>query len=184
MYLLVLRMKAAELLNVLHDWDRQGCWLFSFNDFGLLFPDEEPAVLTQSLARLTKAGYLIRLAKGLYANPSARSQSIYPMEEIALKLRPGELSYVSLESALSMYGWISQIPLGVLTVMTTGRTGQFKTPWGTIELTHTSRSHKSILENTHWDPNRKFMVATANAAYRDLKRAGRNLDLVTVPTIY
>ena len=93
------------------------------------------------------------------------------MEEIALKLRPGELSYVSLESALSMYGWISQIPLGVLTVMTTGRTGQFKTPWGTIE-------------NTHWDPNRKFMVATANAAYRDLKRAGRNLDLVTVPTIY
>ncbi len=41
-----------------------------------------------------------------------------------------------LESALSEYGVISQIPIDRLTIMTTGRKGHYKTPYGTIEFTH------------------------------------------------
>lgn len=38
----------------------------------------------------------------------------------------GEYNYISLESALSEYGIISQIPIDRLTIMTTGRKGEYK----------------------------------------------------------
>ncbi len=48
------------------------------------------------------------------------------IEYVAKSLRRGEYNYISLESALSKYGVISQIPIDRLTVMTTGRKGTLK----------------------------------------------------------
>jgi hypothetical protein len=64
---------------------------------------------------------LQRVAKGLYVNPAASSKNCWIAEEIAKALRPGCLSHVSLESILSEYGAISQIPIDRMTAMTTGR---------------------------------------------------------------
>ncbi|MNF30681.1 hypothetical protein D3C76_549160 [compost metagenome] len=144
-----------------------------------MFPTEAPQQLKNALVRQCRAGNLIKVGGGLYAWPDARSTPMYKLEHLINRLRPRELSYVSLESALSMHGWISQIPLAVLTVMTTGRTYMQPTSFGIIEWTHTSQSDGDILHATVWDPARGCLIAKPWQAYRDLKKVNRNLDLVT-----
>ena len=61
--------------------------------------------------------------------------------------------------------------------MTTGRKGEYKTPYGTIEFTHTKRKLRDIL-NSMKDVGRPLRLANPIAAWRDLKRAGRNTHLV------
>ncbi len=114
----------------------------------------------------------------MYVNPHALSQDSYTIEHIARALRRGEFNYVSLESMLTEYGAISQILLDRLTVMTTGRKGVYKTPYGTIEFTHTERSATDILKSTYLIPERPLRVATKKTAWRDLKRVGRNTNMV------
>ncbi|PHM28446.1 hypothetical protein [Xenorhabdus budapestensis] len=72
---------------------------------------------------------------------------VFTAKDLAKAMRRGEYNYVSLESALSEYGAISQIPIDRLTVMTTGRKGTYKTPFGIIEFTHTKRSAPNIICN-------------------------------------
>ncbi|WP_422139500.1 hypothetical protein [Endozoicomonas sp. ALC020] len=69
------------------------------------------------------------------------------VQSIAIALRRGDYNYISLESALSEYGAISQIPVDRLTIMTTGRKGEYKTPFGVLEFTHTRRSVADILDS-------------------------------------
>jgi len=107
----------------------------------------------------------------------ARSMDSHTVERIAVALRRGEYNYISLESALSEYGAISQIPVDRLTVMTTGRKGLYRTPWGTIEFTHTKRATSNIIASI-CNVGRPLRLATPMAAWRDLKRVGRNTHLV------
>jgi len=82
------------------------------------------------------------------------------MEHIAKALRRGEYNYVSLESILSEYGLISQIPMDRLTVMTTDRSGIYKTPYGVIELTHTKRPVADLLDSMQKVEGRPLRIAT------------------------
>lgn len=172
-------MKSSELIKQLRHFDRQhDCWLYSLHELALIFPDEEPQQLKNSLVRQCKAGNLLKVGGGLYAWQDARSAPMYRLEHLINRLRPREQSYISLESALSMHGWISQIPLAVLTVMTTGRSYLQKTAYGLIEWTHTEQSDATILNGTVWDPMKGCLIAKPALAYRDIRRVGRNLALV------
>lgn len=93
------------------------------------------------------------------------------------KVLHGEYNYVSLESALSEYNAISQIPVDRLTVMTTGRKGEYHTAFGVIEFTHTKRSLDDILFSIR-DVGRPLRMATPQAVWRDLIRVARNTHLV------
>lgn len=104
----------------------------------------------------------------------------YTIEHIAKALRPGEYNYVSLESILSEYGAISQIPLDRITIMTTGRKGVYKTPYGTIEYTHTKRDWSDILKEIKTVEKRPLRIASKKIAWRDLKRVGRNTNMVNL----
>lgn len=53
-----------------------------------------------------------------------------------------------------------------------------KTPFGTIELTHTKRSLEDVLARTVQVEGRPLRIARKLTAYRDLVRVGRNLHLV------
>ena len=173
-------MRIVAAIRTLTDWDRRGRAVFTFQDMRMMFPDESAKTLSESLGRLVRAGLLERVGKGLYFNPLSQRGHGRLLEEIAAAMRGGEYNYTSLECALSEWGVISQIPMQYLTVMTTGRKGTFRTPYGTIEFTHTKRSVADILRNTIiMDPPR-LRLATAPAAYRDLKRVGRNLHLVDI----
>ena len=55
--------------------------------------------------------------------------------------------------------------------------GRFNTPYGTIAFTHTRRSVGEILDRTA-DVGRPLRMAHPRLALEDLRRVGRNLDLV------
>jgi hypothetical protein len=76
---------------------------------------------------------------------------------------------------LSEAGAISQITT-TLTCMTTGSPGRFETPWGAIEFTHTDRKIRVGTDVVAQDDG--TLEATVRTAVRDLRRVGRNLDLI------
>lgn len=171
-------MNQTEALKQLRYCDTIGKYTFNINDLAKVFPDDNKKTLMESIYRLTKADILKRACRGVYVNEYARSFNSYAIEQIAKTIRRGHFNYVSLESILSEYGVISQIPIDRLTVMTTGRSGTYNTPYGTIEFTHTKRSVKNIISNTLTVEGRPLRIATEQAAIRDLKRVGRNTHLL------
>lgn len=176
-------MNQARAALVLRQWDAKGRYVFTRGALSKLFAEDSGKTFTESLSRLVKTGVLVRACRGVYVNPHASSFDSRVIERVAQALRPGEYNYVSLESALSEYGAISQIPIDRVTVMTTGRKGIYKTPYGVIEFTHTQRPVTDILEHIHRVEGRPLRVASLSAAWRDLKRVGRNTALVDMDNI-
>tara|TARA_R110002110_G_scaffold383245_2_gene594573 strand:- start:4686 stop:5228 length:543 start_codon:yes stop_codon:yes gene_type:complete len=171
-------MKKLDAIHALRVFDKKGKFVFTKTDLSKLFPNDNPKAFNEGLSRLVKARILTRACRGVYVNELAQSKDGYMIEHIAKALRRGDYSYVSLESILSEYGIISQIPIDRLTVMTTGRKGTYKTPYGIIEFTHTKRALKGILLSIHRVKDRPLRIATKQAAIRDLKRVGRNINLI------
>ncbi|MBI5447147.1 MAG: hypothetical protein HY939_00270 [Gammaproteobacteria bacterium] len=171
-------MNQNQAIKVLREWGKKGWHVFTKHELAKLFPEDSPKTFTEGLNRLAKGELLQRACRGIYINKEILAIDRYLIERIAKALRVGEYNYISLESMLSEYGVISQVPIDRLTIMTTGRKGNYKTPYGTIEFTHTKRGIVDILNNTRVAPNRPLRVATKEAAWRDLKRVGRNLNLV------
>lgn len=170
------RVRAAE---VLRQWDRKGWYVFTRHQLSKLFPLDSAKTFTEGLNRLVKSGLMVRACRGVYVNPHAHSFDSRVVERIARALRPDAYSYVSLESLLSEFGAISQIPLDRLTIMTTGRKGTYKTPYGVIEFTHTQRPVSDVLAHVKQVEGRPLRVASKAAAWRDLKRVGRNVRMVS-----
>lgn len=171
-------MNKEQAIKVLREQDRQGKYIFTNRDLSKLFPEDSFKTFNEGLKRLIKSGILKRACRNIYVNEDARQFDSYAIEHIAKTLRRGEYNYVSLESMLSEYGLISQIPMDRITLMTTGRTGIYNTAYGVIEFTHTKRTVKDILNNTTKINERPLRMATKQAALRDLKRVGRNISLV------
>jgi predicted transcriptional regulator of viral defense system len=171
-------MKKMELFRKLSELDKRGVYVLARRDLEKLFPEEGDKAMEKSLQRMVADDLLQRVAKGLYVNPAATSKNRWIAEEIAKALRPGSLSYVSLESILSEYGVISQIPVNRMTVMTTGKSGTVETPYGTIEFTHTKRRVAEIIKRTLFAKGRPLRIATKQAAVRDLLRVGRNANMI------
>jgi hypothetical protein len=185
----VLYVYKRRLVNLTHaiqqfnQFDQKGRYVFSTQDISKLFPEDTKRALQAGIQRLIKQGILRRATKGVFIYALSQHQHKFPLERIAKTMRRGEYSYLSLESALSEYGVISQIPMDRITVMTTGRKGEYKTPFGTIEFTHTQRTPMDIVNNSTL-VGRPLRMATKQAAYRDLKRVGRNIHLVDEASIH
>src|SRR5258707_11592002 len=109
-------MNKINAIKIMRDFDKQGRFVFIKSDFIKMFPKENLRTLEESLNRLVHAGILVRACRGVYVNEYAKSMDAYLIEHIAKALRRGEYNYISLESVLSEYGVISQIPIGHLTV--------------------------------------------------------------------
>ena len=171
-------MKKLHAYNIFRYWDKKGRYIFTKQDLAKLFFKDSPKTLTESLKRLVDDGFIIRACRRVYVNVHAHSFDGYVIEHIAKALRRGEYNYVSLESMLSEYGLISQIPVDRLTVMTTGRRGTFKTYYGVIEFTHTKKSVADILSQVIRVEGRPLRVADKELAVRDLKNVGRNIQMV------
>ena len=171
-------MDKSTALIRLNDWSRQGRYVFTVADLAKIFHEDNPRTLHAGLQRLVADGLLERPVRGVYLFAlSPQRGDANTLEHIARALRRGGYSYVSLESALSEHGAISQVPMDRLTVMTTGRRGTYKTRYGTIEFIHTRRRPIDLLAGVR-DAGRPLRLATAQAAWRDLKRVGRNTQLV------
>jgi hypothetical protein len=170
-------MTRMELIEALRRMDRLGVYVLTRGDFAKLFPQESEKTLEKALARHVEAGLIGRACKGVYVNEEARSRHSGLLEEVALALRRGCYSYVSLESACSEWGLISQVPMR-LTVMTTGCSGTYDTKYGTIEFTHTKRSAPDVLARSAKDSRRPLRIARKRTAVQDLMRVGRNTNML------
>ncbi|WP_319926875.1 hypothetical protein [Xenorhabdus littoralis] len=79
--------------------------IFLLQDLAIIFADEAPRTLKKSIDRLIKADLLVRITKGIYANALA-SPGPYPLESIAINIRRGEYSYISLDvSVIPIWDW-------------------------------------------------------------------------------
>jgi predicted transcriptional regulator of viral defense system len=172
-------MRRTDFLRVMDEWDRRGRRVFTLTDLRRLFPDDARFAFRNGIARIAaeEDPLLQRAAKGVFVYMGSHQSWANIQEEVARALRRGHHTYVSLESALSEHGRISQIPLSRLTLMTTGRTGTFETPWGVIEFSHTRRSVAEFMPSVS-DVGRPLPLASAELALDDLRRVGRNLHMV------
>ena len=145
-----------------------------------LLPDDSPKALEKTLATAVRDKLLVHVCRGLYAYSYAPQRGRPIREEVVLRLRSRSFSYVSLETALSVWGVIDQEPLGAITVMSTGRSGRIATPYGLILITHTARPVATFMEDIVMpDPLRNWLpCAKPRLAARDLVRVGRNTDLI------
>ncbi len=168
-------MKRRNLNEKLAQADVAGVWAFTPASFSALMGGIDARYLRLMMKRLSDQGVLIRAARGIYVNPHARSRPSDTRRALLRFLRPREITYVSLESELSEAGVISQITTA-LTCMTTGAAGRFETPWGAVELTHTDR--KIEVGSDVFVQDDGTLEATIRTAVRDLRRVGRNLDLI------
>jgi predicted transcriptional regulator of viral defense system len=174
-------MKQSLALEQLSNLDKQGIYVFTLNDLGKLFYNESEKTLLKSVTRLVQSKILEKATKGIYVFAYSKHKNRFLIEAIASVLRRGHLTYISLESALSEYGTISQIPMGVTTFMTTGAAGKFKTSYGPIiEFTKTKRDELTLLRETAPYKDAPMRIATLQRALGDLKRVGRNVAMVNI----
>ena len=171
-------MNKIDAIKKLTSLDRLGVYVVTKGDLAKAFPQEKEKSFEKSLQRLVSDGILQRVAKGVYLNALAKSKKGQVVEDIAAVLRRGHFSYVTRESMLSEYGVISQVPLSRITLMTTGANGLYETPYGTIEFTHTKRRPAELIKRTRNVQGRPLRIATRQAAVADLRRAGRNVNMI------
>ncbi|MHA3747244.1 type IV toxin-antitoxin system AbiEi family antitoxin [Xanthomonas citri] len=175
MYNCVHRMGTLNLNRAFRELAKQGGWAVSEATLRLLLGQSSNTFRVQ-MKRATQAGDVQRLAPGLYQNPFLPAPA-WALERLAARLRPDDFFYVSLESALSEYGRISQLPTR-LTLVTTGSPYLFETPLGVIEFNRGNRQFAQLQSRLKFVAERKIYFATEELALDDLTIAGRNLDLV------
>lgn len=108
---------------------RHKMYLFSSGDLKNLFPAEKAKTIKNNFTRWFSKGYFVRLKRDLYEFVEQGTESKIPDLYIANRLY--EPSYVSLETALSIYSIIPDIAAGVTSV-TTLPTRTFKNKYGSF----------------------------------------------------
>lgn len=171
-------MNRLALQKALKKIDQFGFYVFTAKDLRAYFPNEPISTFKASLARHVTTQLLENPCRGVYLNPDAKCRDSVPLEHIAKVLRRGEYSYISLESLLSEASIISQVPINLLTVMTTGRSQLYHTSYGDIEFVHTKQSVNHLLKHTHKINDRPLRIASEKLALEDLKHVNRNLHLI------
>ncbi|PWQ95665.1 type IV toxin-antitoxin system AbiEi family antitoxin [Leucothrix arctica] len=154
-------------------------YLFTLSDLSSALPQHNHDALQLLLSRAVKRGLLQRVCRGLYMHPDAYPHDGLLLYHAAARLRASEFNYLSLESVLSDAGVISQIPIGWITLMSSGRNrivdcGSF----GRIEFIHTRRPTEKLAQQLTWDHRIHLWRASVALALKDIKHTHRNQDLI------
>jgi len=160
-----------------HANDQQ--YLFVVQDLRPLFPMFHDAAFRVFMSRAVKAGYLDRICRNLYAyKPNKYSHGLL-LFHAASYLRSNEFNYISLETALSDAGVISQIPINYISIMTSGRSNKIDCgKFGSIEFIHTEQKPTDIMNELVYDADCRLWRAMVPLAIKDMKRVRRNIDLI------
>ena len=167
------------LSKILRAFATQERYLFTLSDLAGVLPNHSRAALLVVLSRAVKRGLLQRVCRGIYLYPDTDPHDGLLLYHVAARLRAGDFNYLSLESVLSDAGVISQIPIGWITLMSSGRNrivdcGHF----GRIEYIHTNRSVARVATQLQWDGRIRLWRASVDLALKDLKHTHRSLDLI------
>ena len=142
-----------------------------------MFPEDGTRAFWAGIKRLTETGLLRRVGRGIYRNMAGDASFAGDIGRIATLLRGAALSYMSLESAASEWGFIRPIPQ-YTAMMTTGRSGRFDLADTFIEFVHTARTQQEIVARTRWWEDRQLRIAEPALVLSDMKRTRRGVGLV------
>lgn len=171
---------SRQLSNTLGKLADQDHFLFSLADLSSLFPELSSEALYALIGRAVKNDLLQRVCRGIYLYPVKGYPSGLLLYRVAARLRAHEFNYISLESALSDSGLISQIPLNWITLMSSGRSHTVNCDkWGHIEFIHTKKMLAQLTPNLVYDKQCGLWRASVALALQDMKSTRRNTDLVT-----
>ncbi len=154
-------------------------YLFTPSDLRAIVPDLSAAAFKTLLSRATKEEYLIRLCRGLYMIDGRPSTSGLLLFHAAARLRAECFNYISLETALSAAGVISQLPMNRITLMSSGRSSVINCGVaGTIEFVRTRQRPEELVGRIHYDAPARMWRAGVPQALRDMRATHRTLDLI------
>jgi hypothetical protein len=137
------------------------------------------------LSRATKAGLLKRICRGIYLYPVSGYAAGNLLFHAAARLRADEFNYISLETALSDAGVISQVPMNWITLMSSGRSHVVNCgDHGHIEFVHTEQRPENLAGELSFDADRHLWRASVRQAVRDMKATRRNMDLVDEEAVH
>ena len=153
--------------------------LFTPVDLRALLPGLSAAAFKTLLSRSVQEGGLTRVCRGLYLyEPVARADGLL-LFHAAARLRADGFNYISLETALSDAGVISQVPVNWISVMSSGRSNVISCGrWGTIEFVRTRQRPDDLSGRLHYDSRCKLWRASVPQALRDMRATHRSLELV------
>lgn len=158
--------------------DAQHC-LFAPQDLRALLPDLSDGAFKTLLTRAVQEGHLERVCRGLYVQSKVLPADGLLLYHAAARLRADGLNYISLETALSTAGVISQVPINWISILSSGRSNAIACGrWGTIEFVHTRQQPDAVAAHLHYDAPCKLWRASVALALRDMRATRRSLDLI------
>jgi hypothetical protein len=154
-------------------------YLFMSHDLRALLPEISEAAFKTLLSRAIAGNHLERVCRGLYLYKPVAPQTGLLLFHAAAYLRASSFNYISLETALSDAGVISQIPINWISLMSSGRSNVIDCGrWGSIEFIHTRQQAQTLTKDLHYDGRCKLWRASVTLALRDMRATHRNLDLI------
>jgi hypothetical protein len=168
--------KLTRILELLADEEH---YLFTLDDLHGALPEMTRGALKAIVCRAENDGLLRRVCRGVYLYPKVAYPQGLLLYHAAARLRAAEFNYISLESALSDAGVISQVQINWITLMSSGRStivpcGAF----GTIEFIHTKRRPEALAPQLVYDQRRRLWRASVPLALKDMSWTKRSTDLV------
>jgi hypothetical protein len=131
--------------------------------------DGTPAARYGMVNKALKKEELIKIRRGLYVLSEKYRNNKLSKFFLASRIAPH--SYISLESALSYYGWIPERVSTVTSVLALGRTKKFTTPFGEFAFCHLPVNEYEFLTNITRVEDIKgepFLIASPLRALMDL----------------
>ena len=172
----------ARTLATLADSDH--C-LFSLNDLRSVVSGQSREAFTAMVSRARREGLLERVCRGIYLYPPAYVSDGLILFHTARKLRADHFNYISLETALSDAGVVSQLLQGWITIMSSGRSNRVDCGrHGTIEFIHTKKRPNDLAERLSYDARCHLWRASVGLAIDDMRDARRDLDLIEWEAIH
>lgn len=170
---------SARIIKILNGLVSKDHCLFSFSDLRGVLPELSLSASKALISRLKKKGVLKRVCRGIYLYPLPDYDQGLLLFHAAARLRANEFNYISLETALSDAGVISQMPINWITIMSSGRSNIIRCDkWGTIEFVHTSRRPADCYGLLTYDSRSHLWRASMPLAMRDMRLTRRSMDLV------
>ncbi len=173
-------MQSIKILRkALEDLCSSDHYLFAVSDFRALLPDLKVNALKTLLSRAQANGLLKRVCRGIYLYDRVDYPRGYILYHAASRLRAEHFNYISLETALSDEGIISQVPINRITLMSSGRSSIINcAALGSIEFVHTKKRPDSLAARLIYDKPCRLWRAKRDLALEDIKAVGRNPDLI------
>lgn len=171
-------LKNEKLLSIFSAATKAGGGIHTSQELAFMMGEPFTPSFTKFLSDCVRKGLIRRMTKGLFESTLTPPDPTTAIYKIVKKLRSGVLNYISLESQLSYTGDISQVMMDRLTVVTKGRSGEFYTPYGVIELTHTKKPVAKITPNLYFDSNINMYRANTKQAIADLQDCHRNVSML------